>query len=143
MELTVDVGMNFGDCCMQIEQSEGGAAMDSSPDTGALHEAIRRRAEEIYIRNGKVPGRDLENWQQAEREVQSEGAGQRASRTAIVVDFEGVRYVGEYSAETSDGYSPGEFGVGAQISVRFEGDSMFVKRPNGKELRTVIVQKIG
>ena len=26
-----------------------------------LHEAIRRRAEEIYIRNGKLPGRDLEN----------------------------------------------------------------------------------
>ena len=27
-----------------------------------LNQAIRRRAEEIYERNGKRPGRDLENW---------------------------------------------------------------------------------
>jgi hypothetical protein len=25
-----------------------------------LHEAIRRRAEEIYFRSGKIPGRDLD-----------------------------------------------------------------------------------
>lgn len=31
-------------------------------------EAIRRRAEEIYIRNGRIPGRDNENWAQAEQE---------------------------------------------------------------------------
>ena len=33
------------------------------------HEAIRRRAEEIYIRNGRIPGRDVENWAQAEQEI--------------------------------------------------------------------------
>ena len=37
-----------------------------------LQEAIRRRAEEIYIRNGKIPGHDLENWAQAEHEIMRE-----------------------------------------------------------------------
>ena len=38
--------------------------------------------------------------------------------------------------EISDGYIPGEFGSGAAVSVRFEGDKMFVRRKNGKELET-------
>jgi len=37
-------------------------------------EAIRHRAEELYIRNGRLPGRDLENWAQAEREILRESA---------------------------------------------------------------------
>src|ERR1700690_1567258 len=37
-----------------------------------LHELIRRRAEEIYFRNGRAPGRDKENWAQAEREIAQE-----------------------------------------------------------------------
>jgi hypothetical protein len=31
-----------------------------------MHDAICRRAEEIYIRNGRIPGHDLENWMQAD-----------------------------------------------------------------------------
>jgi hypothetical protein len=34
-----------------------------------MKEAIRIRAEEIYIRNGRIPGRDLDNWTQAETEI--------------------------------------------------------------------------
>jgi hypothetical protein len=106
------------------------------------HEAIRRRAEEIYIRNGQVPGRDLDNWAQAEQEIVREFGAQPARKTAIIVRVNGEEYIGEYSPESSDGYVPGEFGTGASVPVRFHGDKMFVKRPNGKELETTIVKQI-
>jgi Protein of unknown function (DUF2934) len=111
----------------------------SRPDQ---HEAIRRRAEEIYFRNGRIPGRDLENWAQAEQEIRRESAEPPARRTAIIVKVNGAEYVGEYIPASSDGYLPGEFGPGASVPVRFHGDKMFVKRPNGKILETTIVQKI-
>jgi hypothetical protein len=107
-----------------------------------LHARIRRRAEEIYHRNGRVEGRDLENWSQAEREIRAELKG-TARRVAVVVRIDGVQYVGEYRPEAADGYAPGEIGSGAPVSVRFEGEKMFVTRPNGKELETRVVQKVG
>jgi Protein of unknown function (DUF2934) len=105
-------------------------------------EAIRRRAEEIYIRNGRIPGRDAENWAQAEQEILQEFADRPHRKTAIVVRVNGAEYLGEYNPESSDGYVPGEFGAGASVPVRFHGDKMFVKRPNGKELETTIVKQI-
>jgi hypothetical protein len=113
------------------------------PEPADLHEAIRRRAEEIYYRNGRIPGRDKENWSQAEKEIFAESGGAPARRNAIVVKVDGVQYVGEYNADSSDGYVPGELGTGAAVPVRFVGDKMFVKRPNGHELETTIVKKIG
>lgn len=110
--------------------------------TPGLHEKIRRRAEEIYIQSGRVPGNDVENWTQAEREILAESEKPK-SQTAIVVKVNGVRYVCEYQAESSDGYVPGEFPVGSSVSVRLQGDKIFVKRPNGKELETRIVRKSG
>ena len=104
------------------------------------HEAIRRRAEEIYIRNGRIPGRDLENWAEAEEEVLRESAPRR---TAIIVRVNGTEYVGEYNPASCEGYVPGEFGPGRAVPVRFHGDKMFVKRPNGKILETTIVNKTG
>jgi hypothetical protein len=106
------------------------------------NEAIRRRAEEIYIRNGKIPGRDLENWAQAEQEILRESAEPRVRRTAVVVRVDGSEYVGEYNPEVSDDYRPGEFGPGASVPVRFHGDKMLVLRPNGKVLETTIVNQI-
>lgn len=106
-------------------------------------EAIRRRAEEIYIRNGRIPGRDNENWAQAEQEIMRELAGDVPRKTAIVVRVNGEEYVGEYDSESADGYVPGEFGAGASVPVRFRGDKMLVLRPNGKVLETTIVQKNG
>ncbi|MGA2745024.1 MAG: DUF2934 domain-containing protein [Candidatus Sulfotelmatobacter sp.] len=105
------------------------------------HEAIRKRAEEIYIRNGRIPGRDTENWTQAEKEIRRESADPRSLR-AIVVKVRGTQYVGQYDPESSDGYVPGEFGLRASIPVRFLDNKMFVKRPNGKVLETIVV-KIG
>jgi len=106
------------------------------------HQAIRRRAEEIYIRNGRIPGRDIENWTQAEREILREATG-NFSRSAVAVKVSGVYYVGEYSVEAAQGYAPGEFAAGDPIMVRFDGDKMFVKRNSGAELETTIVKRIG
>ena len=110
----------------------------SSPALSDLDKAIRRRAEEIYIRSGRIAGHDLENWAQAEQEIRHELSGRRS---AIVVKVNGARYVGEYAPETSDGYRPGELGPGTSVAVRFVGNKMFVKRPNGKELETTIIEK--
>jgi len=109
------------------------------PDTAAsLQEAIRRRAEEIYIRGGKIPGHDLENWAQAEQEIQQESA-QPVRRHAIVVRVKGTQYVGEYTPSSSGDYHPGEFTPGSPVPVVFQGEKMFVKRPNGKILETTLV----
>ncbi len=110
-----------------------------SPD---MQEAIRRRAEEVYIRSGRIPGRDLDNWTQAQHEILRE-TGSLERRTAIVVDVDGVQYVGEYGSESCGGYKPGEYSAGEDIALRFEGEKMFLKRPNGRELETRIVHKIG
>ena len=106
-----------------------------------LQDAIRRRAEEIYFESGGVPGRDLENWAQAEREIRSRYE-QKAHRTAIVVKVHGVKYVGEYGPDSSDGYVPGEFAPGEPVPVVIEGDRMLVRRPNGQVLETRIVKTI-
>jgi len=107
-----------------------------------LHEAIRRRAEEIYIRNGKIPGHDVRNWTQAEDEIRREFQNSDR-RTAVIVKVNGVQYVGEYRAETADGYAPGEFPPGSSVLVRLDGNKMMVKRSNGKILETEVVQRIG
>jgi hypothetical protein len=105
-------------------------------------EAIRRRAEEIYIRNGKVAGYDVHNWMQAEKEILREAAERAGRRTAVVINVNGIRYIGEYWGEFAEGYTPGEFAAGGSVPVRFEGDQMFVQRPNGRgELRTTLVKR--
>jgi hypothetical protein len=105
-----------------------------------LHEATRRRAEEIYVQSGRIPGRDVENWTQAEREIRERA--ERGNRcAAIIVRVNGAQYVGEYYPDLADGYVPGEIGIGSSVSVRLKGDKMYVKRPNGRELETTIVRK--
>lgn len=108
----------------------------------ALELAIRQRAEEIYVRSGRIPGRDLQNWAQAEAEIRRELERQNASQLrAIVVRVGGVQYVGEYDAAASNGYAPGEFAPGAAVPVRFQGQKMYVGRPNGRELETALVRQ--
>jgi hypothetical protein len=105
-----------------------------------LQAAIGRRAEEIYIRNGRIPGRDLENWVQAEAEILRESAQDPAKRARILVKVDGVQYVGEYDASAT-GYTPGEFATGDPLPIRFEGDKMFIRRRDQTELETTIVKK--
>ena len=118
------------------------ASNTSAVPTSDLHDAIRRRAEEIYFESGEIPGRDVENWAQAEREVRSRHE-QKSNRNAIVVKVHGVKYVGEYELESSDGYVPGEFAPGEGVPVVIEGDRMIVHRPNGRVLETRIVKTVG
>jgi len=114
------------------------------PKPADQDDAIRRRAEEIYLRSERIAGRDLENWAQAEKEILAEAAERAAAqpshRAAIVVTVNGVKYVGEYDPASCDGYTPGEFAKGTPVPVRFDGDKMIVSRPNGKELEARIVK---
>jgi Protein of unknown function (DUF2934) len=119
------------------------AARPRTTPSSDRQEAVRRRAEEIYIRNGRLPGHDVQNWMQAEQEILRESAEGSARNKAIVVKVKGVQYIGEYDPAACGGYTPGEFAKGVPVPVRFAGDKMFVKRPNGKELETTIVKRVG
>lgn len=48
------------------------------------HEEIARRAREIYEQSGRVPGRDVQNWLQAEAELMAAApaAAENAKTTA-------------------------------------------------------------
>ena len=107
-----------------------------------LHEAITRRAREIYEKSGRLSGRDLQNWTQAETEILHEFGYTSARKSAIKVKVNGVEYIGEY-APAAGGYTPGEFSPADPVSVRFEGEKMYIKRPNGQELETKIVRRVG
>jgi hypothetical protein len=107
-----------------------------------LREAIRRRATELYQRGGAVEGHDVENWYRAEAEILRESATHPARR-AVVVNVEGVVYTGEYEFASADGYTPGEWNPGDPVPVRLAGDKLYLRRPNGRELQTTIVKRIG
>jgi hypothetical protein len=107
-----------------------------------LLEAIRRRATELYQRGGAAEGHDAENWYRAEAEIIRESAT-RSARRAVVVNIQGVVYTGEYESNSTDGYTPGEWNPGDPVPVRLAGDKLFLRRPNGRELQTTIVKRIG
>ncbi len=115
--------------------------MGAPSELADLQELIRHRAEEIYFRTGSVPGRDVQNWTQAEQEILQEC--QQLRRTAVVVEVDGVQYVGEYTAESAKGYRAGEIVPGDPVELRFEGDKMFLRRLNDEELETTIVHRVG
>ena len=46
-------------------------AEDTSAKHAPNHDAIRRRAFEIYQKRGGLPGRELEDWLQAENEFET------------------------------------------------------------------------
>lgn len=105
-----------------------------------IRESIRRRATEIYNRSGKLAGRDTRNWCQAEAEILTE-LSQRPAHAAVVVKVEGVLYTGEYEPALADGYKAGEWEPGQPVPVRFEGDRLYLHRPNGRYLETTVVKK--
>jgi hypothetical protein len=45
-------------------------AGDTSANHAPSHEEISRRAYEIYLEHGSLPGNELDDWMQAERELQ-------------------------------------------------------------------------
>ena len=52
---------------------------DTSGNHALNHDDIRRRAYEIYQERGSLPGRDLEDWLQAEGELRSAALFMRAA----------------------------------------------------------------
>lgn len=60
----------------------------------------------------------------------------------ISVRLGDMTYVGSYWPRTVWSYAPTEFIVNDPIEIRIDGKHMFIKRPNGKELKTTIVQRI-
>ncbi len=114
----------------------------SGNDSPQMQEAIRRRAAELFERSGSMEGHDAENWFQAEAEILRESAGSPVRR-AVVVNIRGVVYTGEYECPSADGYLPGEWKPGDPVPVRLAGDKLYLRRPNGRELKTSIVKRIG
>jgi hypothetical protein len=108
-----------------------------------LREAIHRRAEEIYEKSGRIPGRDLHNWALAEAQIRTETSTHSPRKPAVVVKVEGVQYIGEYDSALASGYTPGEFVAGDPVRVRFEDGKMLVIRPNGQLLETTIINRAG
>ena len=107
-----------------------------------LEEAIRRRAKELYLRTGGLEGQDAANWHQAEAEILRESPA-LGTRRAIVVNVQGIVYTGEYESTSAEGYIPGEWKSGDPVPVRVAGDKLYLRRPNGQELKTTIVKRIG
>jgi hypothetical protein len=52
---------------------------DTSANDAPKHDVIRRRAYEIYLERDGLPGHELEDWLQAEREIESEADFMRAT----------------------------------------------------------------
>jgi hypothetical protein len=112
----------------------------SGKSSSQMQEAIRRRARELFERSGALPGHDLENWYQAEREILQE---HRAAplRHAVMIKFEGVFYTCEYESDSAGGYAPGEWKDGQSVPLRRVGDKLYLRRPNGSELETTITKR--
>ena len=51
-------------------------------------------------------------------------------------------YVGSYWPRTIWSYSPTDFIVNDPVQVKIDGKHMYLKRPDGKELKTTVLQRI-
>ena len=112
----------------------------SEPD--ALHQAITRRAHELWELRGRVDGHAEEDWARAEAEVRRAWHRQSHPRTAFVVVKVGeFTYTGEYDPQRSGFYQPGDLGKGAPVPVRLEDARIFLRLCNGRELETKIVRR--
>lgn len=97
--------------------------------------------EKFYEEGQYLNGEDVQNRGRAEGEILREGPDY-LTRPAIVISIEGVVYTGEYEP-LADGYKPGEWSTGAHVRVRLEGEKLYICRPNGQELETTVVKRIG
>ncbi len=89
-------------------------------------------------------GHDVENWFQAEAEILRESATHAVRRALVVINnVQRVVYAGEYESTFADGYIPGEWSPGDPVPDRLAGDKPYPRRPNGRELQTTDVKRIG
>ena len=122
-------------------------------DSLALQEAIARRARELWQARGRVDGYAKEDWFQAEAEIMERqkattAASEKAKsepiepqRARLVMRVDDVLYTAEYARQNGV-YKPGDFRKGQPVETRFDGEKMYVRCPNGKELETQIVGRV-
>ena len=111
-------------------------------EEAAIHEAIERRARELWEQRGRQDGHAEEDWRQAEQEILSElGTVHLSPMRRIMVKAAGVVYTGEYDPAIYDSYRPGELQPGAEIRIQFNEDRMRLKLAGGKELEARIVNR--
>jgi hypothetical protein len=114
------------------------AVMDKSD----VHDAIVRRAREIWEQRGRLDGHAEEDWAQAEAEVRQQLAQPSLSVPAfLAVKANGYVYTCRYDP-TSDAYRPGDLASGETIRLRFEGEKLYL-RFHDRELETTIVRRAG
>jgi hypothetical protein len=110
------------------------------PLTSDSHEAIARRAREIWQEHGCVDGHAEEDWAQAEEEIRSRVAGPKTATRRIVVKAGSFLYTAEYELARA-AYHPGELVPGEPIRLHFEGQKMWLRLPDGRELETRVIRK--
>lgn len=109
-------------------------------DETSIHEAIARRARELWQERDCVDGYAEEDWARAEAEIRNRvAAGHKAVTRRILVRAGETVYTGEYDASAP--YRPGELCGGEQIRLHFHGEKMWIKLAGGRELETRIVKK--
>ena len=65
---------------LDLDENPIQARVEGASENHALnHDDIRRRAYEIYLERGGLPGRQLEDWFQAESELKSAALFMRAA----------------------------------------------------------------
>jgi hypothetical protein len=111
-------------------------------DERAVHEAIVRRARELWEQRGRVDGHADEDWAQAEAEVRQQlGQPKAASPAFLAVKANGYVYTCRYD-RNSDIYQPGDLAAGEAIRLRMDGDKLYLK-VHDRELETTIVRRAG
>lgn len=108
----------------------------------AIHEAIVRRARELWEQRGRIDGHADEDWAQAEAEVKQRLAkASPAAPAFLAVKANGCIYTCRYD-RINDTYRPGDLMAGESIRLRFDGDKLYLK-VRGRELETTIVRRAG
>jgi Protein of unknown function (DUF2934) len=111
-------------------------------DERAVHEAVVRRARELWEQRGRVDGHAGEDWAEAEAEVRQQLAQPKvASPAFLAVKANGYVYTCRYD-RNSDAYKPGDLAPGETIRLRFEGEKIYMSFRD-HELETTIVRRAG
>ncbi len=113
----------FGICCLLICVSLAAAKDKRDWKTGTLLSITDSSSNRIVGNGGSV---------QTITDVEY--------RISILAD--GMVYVGSYWPRFRWSYSPTDFVINDPIEISVEGKEMYIKRPEGQELKTKVIQRI-
>ena len=107
-----------------------------------VHQAIVRRARELWEQRGRIDGHATEDWAQAEAEIRQQLAPSRdASSAFLSVQSQAFVYTCRYDRNCA-AYRPGDFAPGDPIRFRVADGKLFLKLSDSQELETTIIRKI-